>query len=70
MPVTGVAAKAVAELAGVLAKAAVAAGANALFMEIHPNPSKALCDAACMLPLAQVQTLVETCKCIFDIVNV
>lgn len=57
------------ELAGVLAKSAVAAGANALFMEIHPDPSTALCDAACMLPLGQVQPLVETCKRIFDIVN-
>lgn len=57
------------ELAPVLATAAVAAGANALFMEIHPNPSTALCDAACMLPLSQVQPLVETCKRIFDIVN-
>jgi 2-dehydro-3-deoxyphosphooctonate aldolase (KDO 8-P synthase) len=53
----------------VLARAAVAAGANALFMEIHPDPSKALCDAACMLPLSQVQKLVETCKKIHDIVN-
>lgn len=57
------------ELAPVLAKSAVAAGANALFMEIHPDPSKALCDAACMLPLSKVQSVVETCKQIFDIVN-
>ena len=57
------------DMAPVLARAAVAAGANALFMEIHPDPSKALCDAACMLPLAQVQKLVETCKQIFDTVN-
>jgi 2-dehydro-3-deoxyphosphooctonate aldolase (KDO 8-P synthase) len=57
------------DMAPVLARAAVAAGANALFMEIHPDPSKALCDAACMLPLSQVQNLVETCKQIFDIVN-
>ncbi|MHC5000931.1 MAG: 3-deoxy-8-phosphooctulonate synthase, partial [Planctomycetota bacterium] len=48
---------------------AVAAGANALFMEIHPNPSKALCDAACMLSLDQVQPLVKNCNRIFDIVN-
>ncbi|MHC4881974.1 MAG: 3-deoxy-8-phosphooctulonate synthase [Planctomycetota bacterium] len=58
------------ELAGTLANAAVAAGANALFMEIHPTPSKALCDAACMLPLSQVQKLVETCKKIHDIVKI
>ena len=57
------------QLAGVLAQSAVAAGANALFMEIHPDPSKALCDAACMLPLVQVEPVVTTCKRIFDIVN-
>jgi 2-dehydro-3-deoxyphosphooctonate aldolase (KDO 8-P synthase) len=57
------------ELAPVLARSAVAAGANALFMEIHPHPSEALCDAACMLPLSQVQAVVETCKRIFEIVN-
>lgn len=57
------------DMAPILARAAVAAGANALFMEIHPDPSKALCDAACMLPLTQVRKLVETCKKIHDIVN-
>jgi 2-dehydro-3-deoxyphosphooctonate aldolase (KDO 8-P synthase) len=57
------------QLAATLAQSAVAAGANALFMEIHPDPSKALCDAACMLPLDQVGPLVTTCNCIFDIVN-
>jgi 2-dehydro-3-deoxyphosphooctonate aldolase (KDO 8-P synthase) len=57
------------ELASTLARSAVAAGANALFMEIHPEPSKALCDAASMLPLSDVRPLAETCKRIFDIVN-
>jgi len=57
------------QLAATLARSAVAAGANALFMEIHPNPSKALCDAACMLSLDQVQPLVKNCNRIFDIVN-
>jgi 2-dehydro-3-deoxyphosphooctonate aldolase (KDO 8-P synthase) len=57
------------QLAATLAQSAVAAGANVLFMEIHPNPSKALCDAACMLSLDQVQPLVKNCNRIFDIVN-
>ena len=57
------------ELAATLAQSAVAAGANALFMEIHPDPSKALCDAACMLSLDQVGPLVTNCNRIFDIVN-
>jgi 2-dehydro-3-deoxyphosphooctonate aldolase (KDO 8-P synthase) len=57
------------ELAPILAKAAVAAGANAVFMEIHPEPAKALCDAASMLPLKEVTGLVKTCKQIFEIVK-
>lgn len=57
------------ELAGTLAQSAVAAGAGALFMEIHPNPPRALCDAACMLPLEKVEPVVTTCKRIFDIVK-
>ncbi|OQY06474.1 MAG: 3-deoxy-8-phosphooctulonate synthase [Planctomycetales bacterium 4572_13] len=57
------------ELAATLAQSAVAAGANALFMEIHPDPPKALCDAACMLPLTQIESLVKNCNRIFDIVN-
>lgn len=43
----------------VLARAAVAAGADGIFMECHPNPDKALSDAATALPLSQVKTIVE-----------
>lgn len=43
----------------VLAKAAVAAGADGIFMECHPNPEKALSDAATALPLASVKDIVE-----------
>lgn len=57
------------DLAPVLARAAVAAGANALFMEVHPQPEKALCDAACMLELHKVESLIKTCKTIFDLVR-
>lgn len=42
----------------VLAKAAVAAGADGIFMEAHPNPEKALSDATSQLPLESVATLV------------
>jgi len=42
-----------------LAKAAVAAGADGIFMECHPNPEKALSDAATALPLDSVKTVVE-----------
>ena len=41
-----------------LAKAAIAAGADALFMEAHPNPEKALSDATSQLPLDQVAGII------------
>lgn len=42
-----------------LAKAAVAAGADGIFMECHPDPAKALSDSATALPLDQVRAIVE-----------
>jgi 2-dehydro-3-deoxyphosphooctonate aldolase (KDO 8-P synthase) len=44
----------------VLAKAAVAAGADGIFMEAHPDPSKALSDSATCLPLDSVKTVVSS----------
>jgi 2-dehydro-3-deoxyphosphooctonate aldolase (KDO 8-P synthase) len=41
-----------------LASAAVAAGADALFVEVHPEPRRALSDAASMLPLAELEGLI------------
>lgn len=40
-----------------LAKAAVAAGVHAVFLECHPDPDRAQSDAATMLPLADVPDL-------------
>ena len=37
-----------------LVRAAVAVGVDALFLEVHPEPHKALCDAASMLSLADL----------------
>ena len=42
-----------------LARAAVAAGCEGLFMEVHPDPDNALSDGPNMLPLAQVRALLE-----------
>jgi len=42
-----------------IASAAVAAGADGLFIETHPNPAKAKSDGANMLPLDQFEPLVE-----------
>jgi 2-dehydro-3-deoxyphosphooctonate aldolase (KDO 8-P synthase) len=40
-----------------LARAAIAAGADCLFLETHPDPSRARSDAATQLPLAEVGAL-------------
>lgn len=40
-----------------LARAAVAVGVDAVFMEVHPDPDKALCDGPNSLPLNQVLNL-------------
>ncbi len=47
------------EFAATLARAAVAAGADAVFFEAHPDPAHALSDAATMLPLEAVAPLLE-----------
>jgi len=47
------------QLIGTLAKAAIAIGAEGLFIETHPNPSLAKSDGANMLPLNQLQSLLE-----------
>ncbi|MFC1677802.1 3-deoxy-8-phosphooctulonate synthase [Planctomycetota bacterium] len=57
------------EMAPVLAKAAIAAGANGLFFEVHPNPEKAKCDAASMIPTDWLEDLITKCNQIFQIVN-
>jgi 2-dehydro-3-deoxyphosphooctonate aldolase (KDO 8-P synthase) len=45
---------------GTIAKAAIAAGADGLFIETHPNPAVALSDGANMLPLDKLESLLET----------
>jgi 2-dehydro-3-deoxyphosphooctonate aldolase (KDO 8-P synthase) len=47
------------EFAPVLAKAAVAAGANGLFIETHPDPDNALSDGPNMIPLSAMRSLLE-----------
>lgn len=52
-----------------LARSAVAAGVNALFFEIHPEPDKALCDGPNMLALKDAKKVFKMCKEIFDLVR-
>lgn len=47
-----------------LARAAVAVGVDALFLEVHPEPEKALSDAATMLRLSDLPALLKTLKAI------
>tara|TARA_Y100000766_G_scaffold262987_1_gene254661 strand:+ start:1185 stop:2009 length:825 start_codon:yes stop_codon:yes gene_type:complete len=47
------------EYAPALARAAVAAGANGVFIETHPDPSKAWSDGPNMIPLRQMPRVLE-----------
>ncbi len=47
------------EFAAGLARAAVAVGVDAVFLEVHPSPDEAPCDGPNMLPLSQVRALIE-----------
>jgi 2-dehydro-3-deoxyphosphooctonate aldolase (KDO 8-P synthase) len=58
------------EFIPILAKAAIAAGANALYIEAHPNPAQAKSDAETVMPyealkllLSQVERLYEAIQC-------
>ncbi len=47
------------EFIAALARAAVAVGIDALFMEVHPNPAEALCDGPNSQPLGELKPLLE-----------
>ena len=53
----------------ILAKSAMAAGANVLFFEIHPDPDKALCDGPNMVALSNTEKLFTICRDIFELVR-
>ena len=48
----------------ILAKAAVAAGADGVFLEFHRDPERALCDGPSCLPLDSAEALLRTLKAI------
>ena len=54
------------EFAPVLAGAALAAGADGLFIETHPRPDEALSDGPNMIPLDQMPVVLKRLKKIFD----
>ncbi len=47
------------EFAPLLAKAAVAAGCDGVFMEVHPEPDNAMCDGPNALALADLEALLK-----------
>jgi 2-dehydro-3-deoxyphosphooctonate aldolase (KDO 8-P synthase) len=57
------------QYAPVLARAAVAAGADAIFMEVHPDPDRALCDGPNSLPTADLEPLLAQLKAIHQAVS-
>ncbi|MDZ7267336.1 MAG: 3-deoxy-8-phosphooctulonate synthase [candidate division KSB1 bacterium] len=50
-----------------LTRAALAAGCDALFLEAHPNPAEAKCDAASQWPIAKLEDLLVQAKAIADL---
>ena len=48
------------EFVPAMARAALAAGANGVFLETHPNPEKAISDAASQVPLDELPELIES----------
>jgi 2-dehydro-3-deoxyphosphooctonate aldolase (KDO 8-P synthase) len=47
------------ELIATIAKAAIASGADGIFLETHPNPKEALSDGANMIHLDNVEELLH-----------
>jgi 2-dehydro-3-deoxyphosphooctonate aldolase (KDO 8-P synthase) len=54
------------EFAPVLAKAALAVGANGLFIETHPKPDEALSDGPNMIPLGEMKKVLGELKKIYE----
>jgi len=52
-----------------LARAAVAAGLDGIFMEVHPQPEKALCDGPNSMPLDRVESLLKNLLQIHAVVS-
>ncbi len=49
-----------------LARAAVAAGADGVFMEVHEDPDRALCDGPNSVPLDEVFTILKALKDVYE----
>lgn len=52
-----------------LARAGVAQGLAALFLEAHPDPDQARCDGPCALPLAKLGEFLQQIKALDDLIK-
>jgi 2-dehydro-3-deoxyphosphooctonate aldolase (KDO 8-P synthase) len=57
------------EYVPLLARCAVAAGVDGLFIEVHPEPEKSPSDAATILRLADLEGVLQTCLAVRDAVK-
>ena len=57
------------EFAPILAKAAVAAGTDGVFMEVHKDPDRALCDGPNTLRLDDIRKLLPQLKSIRECIQ-
>jgi 2-dehydro-3-deoxyphosphooctonate aldolase (KDO 8-P synthase) len=57
------------EFAEPLARAAVSVGVDGLFIEVHPDPDKALCDGPNMMRLDALGKLLKTCRDIDELIE-
>jgi 2-dehydro-3-deoxyphosphooctonate aldolase (KDO 8-P synthase) len=57
------------EFIPILAKSAIAAGCNALFMEVHPNPAKAKSDSSTSLSFEDLKTLLNSIEKLYKALN-
>ena len=57
------------EFIPILAKAAVASGANCLFIEAHPDPVNAKSDAASVMDFKELLPLLKTLKMLYEVVQ-
>ncbi len=57
------------EFIGTIVKAAIATGADGLFIETHPDPSKAKSDGANMLALDKLEPILDQAVAIYQALN-
>jgi 2-dehydro-3-deoxyphosphooctonate aldolase (KDO 8-P synthase) len=50
-------------------RAAVGAGVDGLFIEVHPEPDRALCDGPNMIALSEIKELLKQAKSIHELVR-